>query len=121
MSDIRLEVVDLLIDCPNFSAEAFMSRTLEHEDGRTFTDEEHQLVGSATVAEVQAMVGFSSLRLDYHKDRAADMQRLLALTGPYWIERPSEGLAAVRAVMPAAAVSELDDLVGRLWPGEVIA
>lgn len=121
MTEIRMEVVDLLIDCTNFSGEAFMARTLEHEDGRTFTAEEHDLVGSARIDEVQAMVAYSGLKLDYAKERSADLHRLLALTGPYWIDRPSEGLTAVRAVMPNDAVAELDDLVQRIWPGQVIA
>lgn len=112
---MNMRIVDLLIDCRNFSAEAYAARELRHDDGRLFTAEEHQLVGQATRAEMQAVRDLAAKEAEYHRAQAAALGELAGLLAPYYA-RFGDGatVGELRQLMTPEDRARLDDITSRI-------
>jgi hypothetical protein len=121
MTDIRMDVVDLLLDCYDFSIEAISEKRLKHKDGRPFTDEEHTLAGSATRVELEGVRAYWAAVLDHHASTQADMAALRALTEPYFDKLDEEGtIEQVRDLMTPEDRADLDTLLDRIAPDGIV-
>jgi hypothetical protein len=117
MTDIRMDIVDLLLDCEEFSIEAITENRLRHNDGRPFTEQEAARAGEAGRAELEAVVRYYETAKNYHAAAASDLDALAALTEPYFIQLDlGATLADVRAIMTPQAAAQLDELLSRVAP-----
>ncbi|MFI6329873.1 hypothetical protein ACIBBG_16420 [Micromonospora chersina] len=109
---VNMAIVALLLDCQNFGPEAWTARELRHEDGRPFTEDEHQLVGQARRPELQAVRDYFANAALVASEHAEHLRQLAALVQPY-MERfgPGTTVADVRALMPPEERARLDELV----------
>lgn len=112
---MNVQIVDLLLGCQNFSPEAYAARELRHGDGRLFTAEEHQLVGKATRAELQAVRDYWAKAAEYHSVQHTALGELTALLRPYF-ERFGSGatVGELRPLMTPEDRTRLDDIASRI-------
>lgn len=112
--DVDMATVDLLAGCSNFSAEAYIARTLCHRDGRPFTDEEHERVGAATRAEIDLLAAIAEQRAVECGNHAADLGEMRDLMKPY-AERAGQPVTVgyIRSQMATAERRRLDLLIAR--------
>lgn len=82
--DVRTEVVALLTDVMPLGPLDSWTR----QDGRPLTQDERDLVGSATYAEVSAAREFVARESELARERAEDLQRAHDLIRPYFDRHP---------------------------------
>lgn len=115
MTDIRPEVVSLLIDIKDLTE--FAQGRLTHEDGRPFTDEEFKLAGSAVSAELKACMEFSQRMADLANERMRDLDRAMEIMEPYFVQLgPDAVVDDVRKVVTPEEGAELDAIFERTAP-----
>lgn len=121
MTDIRADVVSLLLDVKDLRE--FAKGRLTHEDGRPFTDEEFELAGSATAAELRACSDVSKRLADMAEERFKDTTRAMEIMQPYFDRLGSEATVGdVRRICTPEEGAELDAIFERTAPdGYIVA
>jgi hypothetical protein len=125
MAEIRAQVVALFADVAPETDDPddwvrVPIREWKHLDGRTVTEAEAELIGSATVDEVGAAGRFLVAEAEFASSQAADMERLIEIMSPYWASRLDWTVDEVADLLAPDLRAEFDEIAGRLYPDGMI-
>lgn len=115
MTTVNLDIVDLILDCDEFTPETYAAGQLRHADGRPFTDDEHHLIGQATRAELLAVRDLAAKAADHAREQEAAYRDLYDLVEPYATRcGPGATIQQMRALMTPEDQARLDDIASRI-------